>query len=215
MDGSGAADEPLRSPRGPDLQYTAEADQDIEEWQRTGVFPFPELMLHPEPRWRHLSATDLHLIYHVASVSSDMQVKGYSHCNIWTAKMPTCVALCPSSFLRGDLFGKIVADMLRQIPQHCFLVRFCDELDTRLLSQPSGVEDWVRGDGRAGLLSPRGCYEGPPSGNRDFLPRKFRCRSGIFNPAVLAGYRMVSTAEYHQAQNHGSWDIILGAAGCH
>ncbi len=89
MDSPGSADEPLRSPRGPDLQYTADAEQDIDDWQRTGLFPFPKLRLRPEPQWRIFSATDLRLIHHVASVSMEMQLKGYSRCTIWTAKMPT------------------------------------------------------------------------------------------------------------------------------
>lgn len=84
-----SAQEPSRSPREPDLRYTAEAEQDIDEWQRTGIFPFPELRVRPEPQWRILSATDLRLVHHIASVSTDMQLRGYGHCTIWTAQIPT------------------------------------------------------------------------------------------------------------------------------
>ena len=77
------------SPAELDLQYTAEAEQDIDEWQRTGVFPFPELGVRPEPQWRLLPATDLRLYHHIASVSVDMQRRGYDHCTVWTAQIPT------------------------------------------------------------------------------------------------------------------------------
>lgn len=83
-----AAPESSRSPGGPDLQYTAQAEHDIDEWQRTGVFPFPELRLRQEAQWRALSATDLRLVHHVAGVSADMQLRGYAGCTIWTSLIP-------------------------------------------------------------------------------------------------------------------------------
>jgi hypothetical protein len=69
--------------------WTPEIEAEIEQWQRTGMFPFPSLGVYPAPAPEHLTLEDLRLIHHVASISNQMQEMGASDFTLWTRQIPT------------------------------------------------------------------------------------------------------------------------------
>ena len=77
--------------KGPDLLSTPAIDREIEAWQRTGVFPFPELGLRSSRQFYGLSTIDLRLIHHLCSIYKDMQVTGLARCTLWVQDFPRCV----------------------------------------------------------------------------------------------------------------------------
>jgi len=75
------------TPEKPDLLWTPEIEAEIERWQKTGVFPFPELC-YPQPNPQGSSVEDLRLIYHVASISTELALHDAGTFTIWTSQIP-------------------------------------------------------------------------------------------------------------------------------
>lgn len=76
------------APRGPDLLISPEIEMEIDNWHRTGVPPYPELLQCPRSGWSGLSRTDLRLIHHIIGLSIDLHRRGLSGCTVWAQKMP-------------------------------------------------------------------------------------------------------------------------------
>jgi hypothetical protein len=84
-----AQDERLPTPEKPDLLWTAEIEAEIERWQQTGIFPFPDLYIYPAPAPQFFSLEDLRLIHHVASISIELSLHDAGNFTIWTGQIPT------------------------------------------------------------------------------------------------------------------------------
>ncbi|KAH8589986.1 hypothetical protein B0O99DRAFT_522306 [Bisporella sp. PMI_857] len=76
------------TPEKADLLWTPEIETEIELWQQTGNFPFPELFIYPAPNPQYFSFEDLRLIHHVASVSRELGNHDASNFTIWTRQVP-------------------------------------------------------------------------------------------------------------------------------
>ncbi|PKS11664.1 hypothetical protein jhhlp_001815, partial [Lomentospora prolificans] len=76
------------SPDKPDLMWTPQIEADIEQWQRTGVFPFPSLNIYPAPSPQSYTLEELRLIHHVASICSELDAINANNFTIWTRQMP-------------------------------------------------------------------------------------------------------------------------------
>jgi hypothetical protein len=81
------------SPDKPDLMWTPEIEADIQQWQNTGIFPFPGLNIYPAPNPRCLGLEDLRLIYHVASICNELAVIDANNFTIWTRQIPTIIKI--------------------------------------------------------------------------------------------------------------------------
>ncbi|CAI7607003.1 unnamed protein product [Penicillium glandicola] len=79
--------------RGPDLLMSPEIEMEIDNWHRTGVPPYPELLQCPRSGWSSLSRTDLRLIHHIIGLSIDLHRRGLSGCTVWAQKMPNFLAI--------------------------------------------------------------------------------------------------------------------------
>ncbi|KAJ6191308.1 hypothetical protein N7519_001329 [Penicillium mononematosum] len=79
--------------RGPDLLISPEIEMEIDNWHRTGVPPYPELLQCPRSGWSGLSRTDLRLIHHIIGLSIDLHRRGLSGCTVWAQKMPNFLAI--------------------------------------------------------------------------------------------------------------------------
>ena len=88
MDTPPAAEESSQSSKGPDLLWSPEIDSEINNWHRTGVFPFPELGLQSFQQFFPLSLIDLRLVYHVSSIYRDLQRIDFVHCTLWASEIP-------------------------------------------------------------------------------------------------------------------------------
>ncbi|KAI1914135.1 hypothetical protein LOZ53_006777 [Ophidiomyces ophidiicola] len=91
------AQEPVTSPRCPDLLMSPEIDMEIDAWQRSGNPPFPELQPSSRAYWYRFSKTDLRLIHHISGLSIDLHRRGYSNCTVWAQKMPVFLAIALSN----------------------------------------------------------------------------------------------------------------------
>ena len=69
--------------------WTPEIEATIEQWQRTGVFPFPSLNIYPAPNPQYLSIEDMRLIHHVASISHQLGTVDANGFTLWTRQIPT------------------------------------------------------------------------------------------------------------------------------
>jgi hypothetical protein len=81
------------SPDKPDLMSTPEIEAAIEQWQRTGIFPFPGLNIYPTPSPQHHSVEDLRLIYHVASICDELAAMDANNFTLWTRQIPTIIKI--------------------------------------------------------------------------------------------------------------------------
>jgi hypothetical protein len=86
-------DDRSASPDKPDLMWTPEIEAVIDQWQRTGVFPFPSLDIYPAPSPHFLSVEDLRLIHHVASISEQLGSIDANGFTIWTRQIPTILRI--------------------------------------------------------------------------------------------------------------------------
>lgn len=81
-------DDRAGTPDKPDLMWTPEIEATIEQWQRTGVFPFPSLDIYPTPAPRTLTMDQLRLIHHVAAINHHMNEIGANGFTLWTRQIP-------------------------------------------------------------------------------------------------------------------------------
>ncbi|KAF7948784.1 hypothetical protein EAE96_007975 [Botrytis aclada] len=81
-------EERAATPEKADLLWTPEIEADIERWQQTGNFPFPDLYIYPAPNPQYFNFEDLRLIHHVASVSSELSIHDAGNFTIWTRQIP-------------------------------------------------------------------------------------------------------------------------------
>ncbi|KAJ5596857.1 hypothetical protein N7450_003315 [Penicillium hetheringtonii] len=88
-----AATQSPTSRRGPDLLMSPEIEMEIENWHRSGVPPYPELMQCPRSGWAGLSRTDLRLVHHIIGLSIDLHRRGLSTSTVWAQKMPNFLAI--------------------------------------------------------------------------------------------------------------------------
>ena len=82
-------DERAPTPEKADLLWTPEIEAEIERWQQTGIFPFPDLYIYPAPAARFFSIEDLRLIHHVAAISMEFSTNDANNFTIWTGQIPT------------------------------------------------------------------------------------------------------------------------------
>ncbi|CAG7973634.1 unnamed protein product [Penicillium salamii] len=93
-------------PRGPDLLMSPEIEVEIENWHRTGIPPYPELLQCPRSGWTGLSRVDLRLIHHIIGLSIDLHRRGLSTCTLWAQKMPNFLAIAlGSDFVMSAVLG--------------------------------------------------------------------------------------------------------------
>ncbi|KMQ46430.1 Zn(2)-C6 fungal-type DNA-binding domain [Trichophyton rubrum] len=83
--------------RSPDLLMSPEIELEIQNWQKSGNPPFPELQLSTRAYWYKFSRTDLRLIHHIAGLSIDLHRRGYSNCTVWAQKMPIFLTIALSN----------------------------------------------------------------------------------------------------------------------
>lgn len=76
------------TPDKPDLQWTPAIEAVIDQWQRTGVFPFPSLNICPAPAPHLLTTDQLRLIHHVAAISHEMMEMNATDYTLWTRQIP-------------------------------------------------------------------------------------------------------------------------------
>lgn len=76
------------TPDKPDMLWTPEIERDLEIWKQTGIFPFPDLYIYPAPPPQCFTHEDLRLIYHVASISNELNAHDSGNFTIWTRQIP-------------------------------------------------------------------------------------------------------------------------------
>ncbi|SPN98803.1 probable UPC2 Regulatory protein involved in control of sterol uptake [Cephalotrichum gorgonifer] len=81
------------SPDKPDLMWTPQIEAEIVQWQRTGIFPFPNLNIYPAPSPQAHTFEELRLIHHVASICSELGNLDANGFTIWTRQMPTILQI--------------------------------------------------------------------------------------------------------------------------
>ena len=91
MDNPPTAEESPGVSTGPNLLWTPQIEREVELWQQTGVFPFPELGLQSFDQFRTLSSVDLRLIHHLCNIYRDMQSIDFIHCTLWASEIPKYV----------------------------------------------------------------------------------------------------------------------------
>ncbi|KAF2396449.1 hypothetical protein EJ06DRAFT_240523 [Trichodelitschia bisporula] len=96
MDGPAPVDDAMRVSAQPNLLWTTEIERTVDAWRQSGVFPFSELQVFPQPQWQSMSKTDLRLIYHVANVTSELQSSRTSNLSLWTDLMPKFLSIAAS-----------------------------------------------------------------------------------------------------------------------
>ncbi|TQS39018.1 hypothetical protein Golomagni_00464 [Golovinomyces magnicellulatus] len=76
------------TPERADLLWNPQIEADIAHWQQTGDFPFPELFVCPAIFPQQFSSEHLRLLYHIASVSSELGQYDANKFTIWTHQVP-------------------------------------------------------------------------------------------------------------------------------
>lgn len=80
-------DDPQGSDR-PTVAFTPRTESQIDSWQQTGSFPYPNLNILPPPRAHDYNDVDLRLIHHLSSTSNQLLMMGITNMTTWTQKMP-------------------------------------------------------------------------------------------------------------------------------
>ncbi|KAI9852499.1 MAG: hypothetical protein M1838_000593 [Thelocarpon superellum] len=85
-----------KTPPQADLLWSAQAEQEVESWRNTGIFPIPEVAFCSQIPTKDLSTTDLRLIHHVVSLSHQTLFSDTSKWTLWTQQMPTFFKIASS-----------------------------------------------------------------------------------------------------------------------
>ena len=88
MDSPPPPDEGAKVSKGPDLLWSPAVELEIDQWQHSGIFPFPELALSNPGRFLALSRPDLRLIHHLSTIHRELRRKDMLQCAAWVEKLP-------------------------------------------------------------------------------------------------------------------------------
>ena len=89
MDMPTAEDECHTPPGQPDLMWTPVITRDVQDWQKHGLFPFPDWPIGlrlPDPT--QYSLQSLRLIHHLAATYTQLRVLGANSLTLWTRHIP-------------------------------------------------------------------------------------------------------------------------------
>ncbi|KAF6835780.1 Sterol uptake control protein 2-like protein 9 [Colletotrichum plurivorum] len=106
------------TPDKPDLMWTPEIEAAIEQWQCTGIFPFPNLQIYPAPNPQFLSVEDLRLIYHLASICDELAAFDANGFTLWTRQIPTIMKI-------GAVNGYVMHALLAFSAMHIAFLTDC------------------------------------------------------------------------------------------
>ena len=112
MDQPPLAEEAPKSPRGLNLLFPPSIDAEIDNWMRSGIYPFPELALSNHMQFRNLQKIDLRLVHHVSQLYKDLQRMGVVHCTAWVEKLPVYISRCKAVYQLLELTTS-------QVSRHC------------------------------------------------------------------------------------------------
>lgn len=73
--------------------WTPFVEAAIDEWRRTGIFPFPHLCLYPVPMPQFYSQENLRLIYHVVALYDQLARTDTNNFTLWTRHIPTLLQI--------------------------------------------------------------------------------------------------------------------------
>ncbi|KAI0598193.1 hypothetical protein F4775DRAFT_201253 [Biscogniauxia sp. FL1348] len=111
-------DERAATPDKPDLMWTPEIEAAIEQWQRTGMFPFPSLNIYPAPMPQYYSVEDLRLIFHVAAICNEMNAIDANGFTLWTRQIPTILKISAT-------YGYVMHSLLAFSAEHIAFLTNC------------------------------------------------------------------------------------------
>ncbi|KAI0852386.1 hypothetical protein F5Y00DRAFT_194458 [Daldinia vernicosa] len=111
-------DERAATPDKPDLMWTPEIEAAVEQWQRTGIFPFPSLNIYPAPAPQYYSIEDLRLIFHVAAICNEMSAMDANGFTLWTRQIPTIIKI-------GATHGYVMHALLAFSAEHIAFLTNC------------------------------------------------------------------------------------------
>ncbi|TPX08761.1 uncharacterized protein E0L32_009823 [Thyridium curvatum] len=111
-------DDRSTTPDKPDLMWTPEIEAVIEQWQRTGIFPFPSLNIYPAPNPQVFTVEELRLIHHAASISHQLRLIDADGFTIWTRQIPTIIKI-------GATQGYVMHSLLAFSAMHLAFLTDC------------------------------------------------------------------------------------------
>lgn len=68
--------------------WPVEIDVGTNEWQQTKIFPFPHLQLTAPPNPEDLSTEECRLLFHLCTISKNLEVTQSAKFTTWAHKMP-------------------------------------------------------------------------------------------------------------------------------
>ncbi|KAF5013343.1 hypothetical protein FDECE_646 [Fusarium decemcellulare] len=83
----------LLGPGQPNLMWTPEISRTIAEWRQTGVFPFPAMGTDLVPKAKKCPFEDLRLIFHLASLHTQLASINANDSTLWTRYIPILIRL--------------------------------------------------------------------------------------------------------------------------
>lgn len=89
------SDDRSATPDKPDLMWTPDIEAAIEQWQQTGIFPFPSLNIYPAPDPSYYTMEELRLIFHVAAICHELGTIDANGFTLWTRQIPTYAPAAP------------------------------------------------------------------------------------------------------------------------
>ena len=81
-------DDVPKGPAPPNLLLTPRIEAEIDNWRRSGIFPFPEMRLQATHHFTSLSLMDLRLVHHMCSIYLDMRLADFVECTFWVEELP-------------------------------------------------------------------------------------------------------------------------------
>ncbi|OBT50714.1 hypothetical protein VE04_09825 [Pseudogymnoascus sp. 24MN13] len=111
-------EERLPTPERPDLLWTPAIEDEINRWQQTGVFPFPELAIYPQPNPQAFSIEDLRLMHHVAGISTELGMLDAGSFTIWANQIPLFLKI-------GSTYGFVMHALLAFSATHIAWLTEC------------------------------------------------------------------------------------------
>ena len=71
-----------------DFTWPVEIDVGTYDWQQTKIFPFPHLQLTAPPNPDDLSTEECRLIFHLCTISKNLEITKSARFTTWAHKMP-------------------------------------------------------------------------------------------------------------------------------
>lgn len=160
MDNTAAAESTSPASTIGEFTWPTAIEVGTHDWQQTKTFPFPHLQLTAPPNPDDLSTEECRLLFHICTLSKNLELNQSARFTTWAHKMPEYVRY-PLLMLTANWGVTVISHNDCQLCKTRYNIRLSNAVIDCTLGYPSRQYLQIRCFGPSSIRSPRQCVQKP------------------------------------------------------